>query len=130
MNKYLVTDTELTLRRMLEFANTLRRLDPREIATYRIESSTEITSAGEEVERPRLGGDNMQAILSVFRGEATIASAPEQVFQSTTTLPLTGEDETETPDEDPDDSTSSTVPAVEAESNNVGIVPDAAITCD
>ncbi|MFP5487462.1 MAG: LCP family protein, partial [Acidimicrobiia bacterium] len=84
--QYLVTDTGLTLRRMLEFANTLRRLDPSEIATYRIESSTEVTSGGEEVERPRLGGDNMQAILAVFRGEATIASAPDQVFESTTTL--------------------------------------------
>ena len=131
--QYLVTDTGLTLRRMLEFANTLRRLDPAEIATYRIESSSEVTSAGEEVERPRLGGDNMQAILSVFRGEATIASAPEQVFESTTTLPVPS-DEGDGADEDDetstdDDATSTTLPAVEAESNTVGIVPDPTITC-
>src|SRR5690606_15648164 len=101
-------------------------------ATYRIESSSEVTSAGEEVERPRLGGDNMQAILSVFRGEATIASAPEQVFESTTTLPVPGEgdgadedDETSTDD----DATSTTLPSVEAESNTVGVVPDPTITC-
>ena len=130
--QYLVTDTGLTLRRMLEFANTLRRLDPTEIATYRIESSTEITSAGEEVERPRLGGDNMQAILSVFRGEATIASAPDQVFESTTTLPIVVDDEPDEGDDATDDggSASTTLPAVEAESNTVGIVPDPAISCD
>jgi LCP family protein required for cell wall assembly len=131
--QYLVTDTGLTLRRMLEFANTLRRLDPTEIATYRIESSSEVTSAGEEVERPRLGGDNMLAILSVFRGEATIASAPEQVFESTTTLPvIVDDDEGGEADADPDDAddTSTTLPAVEIESNTVGIVPDASIVCD
>jgi polyisoprenyl-teichoic acid--peptidoglycan teichoic acid transferase len=128
--QYLVTDTGLTLRRMLEFANTLRTLDPAEIATYRIESSTEITSAGEEVERPRLGGDNMQAILSVFRGEATIASAPEQVFASTTTLPGEGDGDEEGSDRDDGIASSSTLPAVEAESNTVGIVPDPSISCD
>ena len=140
--RYLVTDTGLTLRRMLEFANTLRRLDPSEIATFRIESSTEVTSAGEEVERPRLSGDNMQAILAVFRGEATIASAPEQVFESPTTLPVP---DTETPvttigdgdldadadeDDDGDDGSSTTLPAVEAESNTVGVVPDPDLVCD
>lgn len=123
--QYLVTDTGLTLRRMLEFANTLRRLDPAEIATYRIESSSETTSAGEAVERPRLGGDNMKAILAVFRGEATIASAPEQVFASTT-LP------TDDGDDDPavgDGATESTLPTVVAESNEVGVVPDESVTC-
>lgn len=134
--QYLVTDTGLTLRRMLEFANTLRRLDPTEIATYRVESTTEITSAGQEVERPRLGGDNMRAILSVFRGEATIASAPEQVFESTTTLPVTVDDDrSDATDEDDDDqdvtgdSPSTPLPSVEAESNTVGIVPDPSIVC-
>ncbi|HSJ90932.1 MAG TPA: LCP family protein [Ilumatobacter sp.] len=137
--QYLVTDTGLTLRRMLEFANTLRRLDPTQIATYRIESSSETTSAGEEVERPRLGGDNMLAILSVFRGEATIASAPEQVFESTTTLPVDADDdeggeddalaEDDAEPDEPDD-TSTTLPSVEVESNTVGIVPDPTITCD
>ena len=122
--QYLVTDTGLTLRRMLEFANTLRRIDPTEIATYRIASTSETTSAGDQVERPRLGGDNMQAILSVFRGEATIASAPDQVFDTTTTLPVPTDD-----DPTDDDPTSSTLPAVETESNTVGVVPDSSIIC-
>lgn len=127
--RYLVTDTGLTLRRMLEFANTLRRLDPSGIPTYRIESTSETTSAGERVERPRLGGDNMQAILSVFRGEAAIASAPDQVFESTTTLPIdTGADD-DTAVGGPDDSTPSTLPTVEAESNTIGVAPDPDLVC-
>lgn len=131
--QYLVTDAGLTLRRMLEFANTLRQLDPATISTYRIESSTEFTGAGLEVERPRLSGDNMQAILSVFRGEATIASAPEQMFESTTTLPAAGEDDTDddSADDDGDGSPSeSTIPEVAVESNTVGVVPDPDITCN
>lgn len=136
--QYLVTDTGLTLRRMLEFASTLRRLDPASIATYRIESSTQSTSSGEEVERPRLGGDNMQAILSVFRGEATIASAPEQVFESTTTSPGTVDEDTVSdgdtatddgaPDDEPGPETA--LPSVVAEDNTVGVVPDPNLVCD
>jgi LCP family protein required for cell wall assembly len=122
--QYLVTDAGLTLRRMLEFANTLRTLDPAEIATFRIESTSEVTSAGDAVERPRLGGENMQAILAVFRGEATIASAPEQVFETTTTTTTTE------PSEDGPDVTSTTVPSVVVEDNTVGVVPDAEIVCD
>lgn len=124
--QYLVTDTGLTLRRMLEFANTLRRLDPAEIATYRIESTSETTSAGEAVERPRLGSDNMKAILAIFRGEATIASAPEQVFASTT-LPA---DDDDGDTADGGGATESTLPTVVAESNEVGVVPDETVTCD
>ena len=121
--QYLVTDAGLTLRRMLEFANTLRTLDPSEIATFRIESSTEITSAGDEVERPRINGENMRAILAVFRGEATIASAPDQVFETTTTVPAIADDET-------DGSVTTTVPTVVVEDNTIGVVPEADVVCD
>jgi LCP family protein required for cell wall assembly len=135
---YLVTDTGLTLRRMLEFANTLRALDPSEITTYRIESSSQTTDAGELVERPRIGGSNMKAILAVFRGEATLASAPEQEFapENTTTLPATTTTlaTTTTAERDTDgsadDPPASTLPQVEAEENTVGIAPDRNVTCD
>lgn len=144
---YLVTDTELTVRRMLEFANTLRRLDPSEITTYRIESSSETTDSGERVEHPRISGSNMKAILSVFRGAATLASAPEQQLdpsetattasETTTTLPDSaagdssdgsGESSSDTsPDSQP--TTTTTLPQVEADQNTVGIRPDPTITC-
>ncbi|MEY2959712.1 MAG: hypothetical protein RLZZ01_2280, partial [Actinomycetota bacterium] len=122
--QYLVVDTGLTLRRMLEFANTLRRLDPTEITTFRVESRTATTDSGDQIEWPRLGGDNMQAILAVFRGEATIASAPEQVFETATTEP------TEPPPDDPGDDTTDGPVTVDVEENTVGVVPDAAVTCD
>jgi LCP family protein required for cell wall assembly len=139
---YLVTDTELTVRRMLEFANTLRRLDPSEITTYRIESASSTTDSGDQVEYPRIDGGNMKAILSVFRGEATLASAPEQVFElsDTTTVapePTTVTDSSTVDSSTVDSSTSdsstgeppTTLPQVEAEQNNVGIAPDANISC-
>ncbi len=149
--QYLVTDSGLTLRRMLEFANTLQDLDPATISAYRIESTTEITSAGEEVERPRIGGDDMQAILAVFRGEAALGSTPDHDATTTTTAePTTDTTTTVTtttvatdddlsddpvtgavPDLDGDEATTSTtVPTVTAEENLVGIIPDRAIVCD
>lgn len=134
--QYLVTDTGLTLRRMLEFANTLRDLDPSSIGTYRVESSTEVTSAGEEVERPRIGGTDMKAILAVFRGEATLASAPEQDSSSgdadtaaststavTTTAPADAPSSTGGP-------TATTVPQVTVEENVIGVAPDRDAVCD
>jgi LCP family protein required for cell wall assembly len=131
-SKYLVTDNELTPRRMLEFGNTLRRLDPSTITTYRIESSSETLSNGDKIERPRIGGDNMQAILAVFRGEAQLTGAPDQVFQSTTTLPsATTTSTTDVETSAPSSATSSTtLPEVVAEENVLGIVPDRNVICD
>ncbi|MFZ9041241.1 MAG: LCP family protein [Ilumatobacteraceae bacterium] len=120
---YLVVDTGLTLRRMLEFANTLRRLDPAEIATFRVESSSATIDTGQEIEWPRLGSDNMQAILAVFRGEATIASAPEQVFQTDPTTPV---DDT---NDGTNDGTIDEPVEVQVEDNTVGVVPDIDIIC-
>lgn len=143
--KYLVTDTGLTVNRMLEFANTLRRLDPAGITTYRIESSSETLSNGDKVERPRISGNNMQAILSVFSGQARLADAPDQVFETTTTAPSgttlppttepTGDEGSA--DESSDDVTTTTattttspLPVIEAEENTVGIVPDRTSVCN
>lgn len=139
--QYLVTDTGLTVNRMLEFANTLRRLDPSGITTYRIESSSETLANGDKVERPRIGGDNMSAILSVFRGEAMLAEAPDQVFEtttttiaattSTTTTTTTPAEATETTaPEDGDANAATTLPVIEAEENTVGIVPDRDAVCN
>jgi LCP family protein required for cell wall assembly len=145
--QYLVTDTGLTLRRMLEFANTLQNLDPATISANRIESSTEITSAGEEVERPRIGGEDMQAILAVFRGEAALGSTPDQDDATTTTTTTTatttattrvaaddaGSADARTPDQDdtiPATTTTTDVPTVTAAENVVGITPDRTIVCD
>lgn len=137
---YLVTDPELTVRRMLEFANALRRFDPSAVTTYRIESSSQTTSSGDKVEIPRIKGDNMRAILAVFKGEATLASAPAQEFETTTTLaggttattgpPSTVADDTGDGTGDDAVAPGTTLPVVAAEENAVGVAPDRAITCD
>ncbi len=126
---YLVTDTELTVRRMLEFANTMRRLDPAEITTYRIESSSETTDSGESVEHPLIGGGNMKAILSVFRGEATLASAPEQEFDPLNTTTTALGTTTTVADSSSGDQPTTTLPQVEADQNSVGIIPDPNVSC-
>jgi LCP family protein required for cell wall assembly len=124
--EYLVTDAGLTLQRMLEFGNTLRRLDAEEITTYRIESQSQRTADGSQVERPLIRNSNMQAILAVFKGEARLADAPDQTFTADDDGQDTAEaaDTTTTePDDDPIPSASTTLPTVEAEENIVGVAP-------
>ena len=75
---------------MLEFAGVLRSLDPNAIASYQIESTSQNVS-GQSVQIPQTKGENMQAILAIFRGEAPLAAAPDQIFESTTSaVPLPG----------------------------------------
>ena len=131
------TDAALTPRRILEFANTLRTLDPAQVTTYRIESVTEVTATGDDVQRPLIQNSNMQAILSVFRGEATIASAPEQTI-GTTTLPAspttTTPPSTEAPPPDAPPAgeapaVDTTLPAVEVTENPLGAAPPRDVVC-
>ena len=80
----------------------------------------------------------MQAILAVFRGEATLASAPEQEFATTTTIARdtsttsttsttpAGSDANSSADATP----TTTLPVVSAEENNVGVAPDRSVSCD
>jgi LCP family protein required for cell wall assembly len=83
-----VTDGDLSVSRMLEFAGVLRNLDPDSINSYQIEAEGQQIS-GQAVLIPRIKGDNMRAILAIFRGEAPLAGAPEQVFETTTTTSTT-----------------------------------------
>ncbi len=146
-SSYVVTDTELTLRRMLEFANTLRALDPASLSTFRIDGRSEITPAGEDVLLPRIDNENTAAILSVFRGEATIASAPDPdetdddttaasrttVSATTTTVPTTDDSPDDSSDDGPftgSDATTTTLPAVAVDSNATGIAPPSDIVCN
>jgi LCP family protein required for cell wall assembly len=136
--QYLTTDAGLTPSRILEFAGVLRNLDPNGIASYQIENSPQ-TIGGQAVLVPRLNGSNMQAILAVFRGEATLAEAPEQQFESTTTAAPRPDatPETSTPEDGaasttstaPGGATTTTLPEVVAEENILGISPPRDVTC-
>ena len=130
LSEYIVTDPELTPAKMLEFAGVLSGVDPTEITTYQIEATPK-TIQGNAVLVPAIGGNNMQAILAVFRGEATLAEIPDQVFD--TTAPSI----TDAPPVDtaaPSDTvvappTATTLPEVVADENTFGIVPDKNISC-
>lgn len=135
-SKYVTTDQALTPARMLEFAGVLRNVDPTRITTYQIEADG-ATIQGNAVLVPDIDGENMQAILAIFRGLATLAGAPEQVFD-TTTVPTTVAPDAGSSggsggggDDAPVGSSPSptTLPEVEAEENIFGVVPDENVTC-
>ncbi len=133
LSEYIVADPDLTPRKMLEFAGVLSAVDPTGITTYQITADPR-TIQGNAVLVPSLGGSNMQSILAIFRGEATLGDAPEQVL-NTTTVPTF---EASTPT-DPgtagstpgtvETAPATTLPSVQADENQFGIVPDKNVSC-
>jgi LCP family protein required for cell wall assembly len=131
---FVVNDTELTVNKMLEFAGVVKGIDPAEITTYQIEArGTSIQ--GNAVLLPSIDGPNMQSVLAVFRGAASLANAPEQVFETTTTSVTPGDDGLAgtPPDSAPETTVEAvpfnTIPEVVAEDNNKGFFPDATVSC-
>jgi len=88
LQKDIVTEAGFTINDMLQFAGVLRDVDPDSIRTYQIEGKGMMIS-GNSVLDPRIGGDNMKAILAIFRNEAPLAGAPEQSFETTTSTATT-----------------------------------------
>jgi len=94
--EYLVTDDQLTLDRLLEFAGVVQRLDSSLITSYQIQARGG-TVGSNAVLFPQVSGPNMQAVLAIFQGRATLASAVEQedddfgdeVVATTAPLPTT-----------------------------------------
>lgn len=142
-DQYVVTDTELTVDKILQLAGVLSGIDPAQITTYQIQASNKIIG-GAAVLVPRLDGDNMQAVLAVFRGEATLASRPDEAnlddpVESTvpqTTVPVTTQPDSATPTPQTSAPPSTiepvpfeTLPTVDPESDVVGVVPDSSISC-
>ena len=140
VSEYIVTDGPLTPRKMLEFAGVMSKVDPTAITTYQIEASN-ATIQGNSVLEPQLDGENMQAVLAVFRGWATLADAPDQVFDTTTVSDVTTAAEpAPTTTTRPGSGTLSTttattvldtttVPAITAEENVIGVAPDPDAIC-
>lgn len=75
--EFVVTDDRLTVDRLLEFAGVVQQLDSSSITAYQIQASAR-TIAGNSVLIPQISGPNMQAILAIFQGRATLADAVEQ----------------------------------------------------
>jgi len=135
VSEYIVTDRELTPRKMLEFAGVMSGVDPDAITTYQINADPK-TIQGNDVLVPTLGGDNMQAILAVMRGEAKLGEAPAQVTD-TTTPPTSDQPPVIESTTIPGDASSpavttgptTTLPIVAADENQYGVVPDKNISC-
>ncbi len=137
LSEYIVADPNLTPRKMLEFAGVLSGVDPSAITTYQI-NATAKTIQGNAVLVPSIGGDNMQAILAVFRGEATLGDAPVQVIEpgtDATVAPTIAQPPTTDSggaDIDPgvsDSVPTTALPSVQADENEFGVVPDKNISC-
>jgi LCP family protein required for cell wall assembly len=131
-----VVDSGLTINKMLEFVGVLRNFDPGSIATYQIEAKG-ANVGGNSVLLPKINGDNMQAILAIFKGEASLAAAPEQVFETTTTSASTttvsGPTTTARGSTTTTSTTTTTVvegpPVTDPAENTKGIVPPRDVTC-
>ncbi len=136
VSEYIVTDGPLTPRKMLEFAGVMSKVDPTQITTYQIEARN-ATIQGNAVLVPTLDGENMQAIISVFQGRATLTDAPEQVF-ATTTAPAevtttkgpASSDQPSTTVTSGGAETTTTLPVVVAEENVIGVAPDPNAVCE
>ncbi len=81
---------------------------------------------------PRIDGDNMQAVLAMFRGETSLAEAPEQVF-ATTTPPVAARpppaDAGTAPADRPRRRRRRPPPERAPAENTFGIVPPRDVTC-
>jgi LCP family protein required for cell wall assembly len=141
--RYIVTDRDLTPAKMMEFAGVMNDVDPASILTYQIEASGRNIN-GNSVLIPNVEGENMQAVLALFRGETSLADAPEQVFEQTTTAAprqstttsaaVTGTEPagtvTEVETTLPAESTAVvSVPTDGPQENQIGIFPPRDVTC-
>jgi len=138
---YIVTDNELTLDQIQQYAGVLQATDLADITTYQIEAQG-TTIQGNSVLEPRLGGSNMQAVLKLFRGEVTLADRPEQIIDLETESDDVAAPRTTVPVVDPDTPTTTadsvpttelvpldTLPVVETVDIVYGAVPDSNISC-
>jgi LCP family protein required for cell wall assembly len=129
LSEYIVADPNLTPRKMLEFAGVLSGVDPTAITTYQITADPR-TIQGNAVLVPSLGSDNMQAILAIFRGEAMLGDTPViEPGTDTTEAPTTAQPSTTDDPGTVEPSPTTTLPSVQADENEFGIVPDKNVSC-
>jgi LCP family protein required for cell wall assembly len=84
--KYVVTDNELSPRKLLEFAGVLRAIDPNGIPSYQVASSG-ATIAGNSVLIPEVEASGMPDVLALFRGERSLSRLPDQAPPTAATAP-------------------------------------------
>ena len=123
INKVTV-DQALTVQQLLDVAGAMRSFDPAKVKQYQI-AGVGAVIGGADVIKPTITTPNMKAILSVFRGQATLADAPAQVVDPTGTAAAT----TTPPTTVPKPSSATTLPAVDATETQKGIYPTGDLSC-
>lgn len=102
-DRYIVTDRQLTPKKVLEFAGVMRNVDPDSIMTYQI-AATPRKVSGNDVLIPDLDGPLMRDVLALFRGELSLGDAPPEataVASLPVTIPLAAtNDDATAPDAD------------------------------
>ena len=119
-------DETLTVNDLLKVASRLRKFDPSEVKTYRMDGKG-TNVGGASVIVPTLSDPATQNVLKVFRGQATVADVPSS--DSTVPGDTSGVTDTSAPATSSSTPTSSAGGAVVIEDNGVGIFPPDDPTC-
>jgi LCP family protein required for cell wall assembly len=117
-------DETLTVNDLLKVASRLRKFDPGEVRTYRMDGKG-TNVGGAAVIVPTLSDPSTQNVLKVFRGQATVAEVPPSSVDTTAPGDTSSGATAAAP---PTDSGSSNG-AVVIEDNGVGIFPPDDPTC-
>jgi LCP family protein required for cell wall assembly len=137
--KGVTLDANLTIDKLLQVSNAMRDFDPAKVRTFQVEGRGMVVGNGAQVLQPVTNTKNMKAILEIFRGQASMADAPEQSLTPVSTLPpVNPSDVFNTPTTTSTTSsngsaepgaTTTTLPPISVQENNKGIYPPADLSC-
>lgn len=121
--EYVILDDQLTPGKLLELAQAMRDLDPDTMQTYQIEGTGKMIN-GNSVIEPNIKSESMKAVLAVFKGEARLVDAPEQLVEDpTATTTTTRAPSGTTTSVNGSTTTTTTLPPVFVESDKIGVLP-------
>jgi LCP family protein required for cell wall assembly len=121
--EYVILDDQLTPGKLLELAQAMRDLDPDTMKTYQIEGTGKMIN-GNSVIEPNIKSESMKAVLAVFKGEARLVDAPEQLVEDpTSTTTTTRAPSGSATSVDGSTTTTTSLPPVFVESDEIGVLP-------
>jgi LCP family protein required for cell wall assembly len=86
--EYLTVDRNLNIDAMLELATAMRDFDANTLKSFQIDAS-DMKVGDASVLKPQINNPNMKAVLSVFRGQASILDIPKGLDPSLATTSTT-----------------------------------------
>jgi LCP family protein required for cell wall assembly len=142
LRKGVTLDSNLTVGKLLQVSNAMRDFDPARVRTFQVEGRGMVVGNGAQVLQPVTNTKNMKAILEIFRGQASMADAPDQSLTPVSTLPPVNPSDvfatptttpaTTSPDQSStgtDGAPATTLPPITVQENNKGIYPPADLSC-